>query len=119
MEEGKRPYGGSAGICSLKIIMFSLTLFSLASQVPNGPKYMCSLFAFSCMRAFDPNVLAPDALLLTDREHQVSAEEERAAEIPGANIVPPPKHDPSQYFFSARSNQRVIMGKIRVDCKLC
>ena len=57
------------------------------------------------MLAFNPNVLTLDALLLTDREHRVSAEEERAAEIPGANIVPPPKHDPSQYFFSARSNQ--------------
>ena len=57
------------------------------------------------MGAFNPNVLALDALLLTDREHRLSAEEERAAEIPGANIVPPPKHDPSQYFSSARSNQ--------------
>ena len=57
------------------------------------------------MLAFNPNVLALDALLLTDREHWVSAEEERGTEIPGANIVPPPKHDPSQYFSSARSNQ--------------
>ena len=48
-----------------------------------------------------------DALLLTDREHWGSAEEERgmAAEIPGANIAPPPSHDPPQYFFGARSNQ--------------
>ena len=81
-------------------------------QVPDEHMHVCLLCVHFhvCRRlisAWITSVFWLDALLLTDREHWGSAEEERgmAAEIPGANIAPPPSHDPPQYFSGARSNQ--------------